>query len=143
MTPDAVEEISREECLRLLQGRKAFVGRIGFIVDGRPMVLPVNYLAGPDGIVFCTGPGVKLDHLAAGAPVAFEIDADSPYRESGWSVVVQGVTEEIKDPEQTARLRRGALRSWGTRNPEHWIRISLDHVEGRRIREKGTTETSP
>ena len=140
---DPIEEIGREECLRLLLGHNAFLGRIGFVVDGRPMILPVNYLARPDCVVFGTGPGTKLDHLAAGAPVAFEIDADHPYRKSGWSVLVQGFAEEVTDPEEVARLRHGALRSWGRARPEHWIRISLDHVTGRRIRQKGTIEISP
>ena len=36
-----IEELPREECLRLLQ-QESYVGRVGFIVEGRPMVLPVN-----------------------------------------------------------------------------------------------------
>ena len=36
----SIEELPREECMRLLQyGSK--LGRVAFIVDGRPMVLPV------------------------------------------------------------------------------------------------------
>ena len=44
LDPLGIEKIPREECLRLLE-RESFVGRVGFVVDGRPMVLPVNYLA--------------------------------------------------------------------------------------------------
>jgi nitroimidazol reductase NimA-like FMN-containing flavoprotein (pyridoxamine 5'-phosphate oxidase superfamily) len=34
-----IEELSREECLRLLQ-YESYVGRVAFIAEGRPMILP-------------------------------------------------------------------------------------------------------
>lgn len=127
-----VEELPREECLQLLQ-RESYVGRVGFIVEGRPMVLPVNYLAEKDSVVFCTAPGTKLSHLASGAPVAFEIDASRSLYESGWSVLIQGVAHEVVDEHELELLRRGPLKSWATPSSEHWIRVSIDEISGRRI----------
>ena len=42
-----VQELERAEAVELLQ-LHAYVGRIGFVVDGRPLILPVNYLADDD-----------------------------------------------------------------------------------------------
>ncbi len=127
-----IEELTREECLQLLQ-YKSFVGRVAFVVDGQPVVLPVNYLAETDSLVFCTGPGSKLSHLAGGAPVAFEVDDSRPLYNAGWSVLVRGTAREITDARELDLLRRGPLRSWATSASEHWIRISIDDISGRRI----------
>ena len=63
-----VEDMSRSEALDRLQ-RHGFVGRVAFIVDGRPMIMPVNYLADSDALVFCTGEGTKLSASAAAHPL--------------------------------------------------------------------------
>lgn len=127
-----LEVLSPEECLRLLQ-RESYVGRVAFIVEGRPMVLPVNYLAEDGSLVFCTPPGTKLSHLAGGAPVAFEIDASRSLYQSGWSVVVQGTAREVVDAHELDLLRRGPLKSWATPPSEHWICITIEEISGRRI----------
>jgi nitroimidazol reductase NimA-like FMN-containing flavoprotein (pyridoxamine 5'-phosphate oxidase superfamily) len=134
MTPalvTVVKELSREECLELLQ-YNSYVGRLGFIADGRPMILPVNYLAEETFLVFCTTPGTKLSS-AAGAPVAFEVDGVRTLYRSGWSVLVQGVAHAVTDPEEIERLRRGPLTSWANPGPQQWIRVSIDEISGRRI----------
>jgi nitroimidazol reductase NimA-like FMN-containing flavoprotein (pyridoxamine 5'-phosphate oxidase superfamily) len=60
-----VHELTRNEAVVLLQ-MHAYVGRVGFVVDGRPLILPVNYLADDDSIVFCTAPGTKLSAIGGG-----------------------------------------------------------------------------
>jgi nitroimidazol reductase NimA-like FMN-containing flavoprotein (pyridoxamine 5'-phosphate oxidase superfamily) len=127
-----VHELSRAEAVELLQ-LHAYVGRIGFIVDGRPLILPVNYLADGDSIVFCTGPGTKLSAIGGGAPVVFEVDDSRPLYHAGWSVVVKGTAHEVTDETQLDELRRGPLRSWATRSNEHWVSLSIEEVTGRRI----------
>jgi uncharacterized protein len=127
-----VQELTKAEALELLQ-LHAFVGRIGFVVDGRPMILPVNYLADEESLVFCTEPGTKLSAVGGGAPVVFEVDDSRPLYHAGWSVVVKGTAHEITDENQLDELRHGPLHSWATRSTEHWVRISIDEVTGRRI----------
>ena len=127
-----VHELSRAELVELLQFH-GFVGRVGFVVDGLPLILPVNYLADEESIVFCTEPGTKLSALGGGAPVVFEVDDSRPLFHAGWSVVVKGTAREISDEEELDELRRGPLHSWATRSSEHWVRISMDEVTGRRI----------
>ncbi|HEX2258565.1 MAG TPA: pyridoxamine 5'-phosphate oxidase family protein [Actinomycetota bacterium] len=127
------EALTQEECMELLQYR-SYVGRVAFIENGRPMVLPVNYLADGGSVVFSTRKGSKLSRLKE-APVAFEVDASRSLRSSGWSVLVQGVAREVTDPEELESLRRGPLKSWAFPRAEHWIRISIDKISGRRIPE--------
>jgi uncharacterized protein len=127
-----VRELTRAEAVDLLQ-LHAYVGRIGFVVDGQPLIFPVNYLADGDSIVFCTEPGTKLSAIAAGAPVVFEVDDSRALYHSGWSVVVTGTAHEITDEGQLDELRRGPLHSWATRSSAHWVRISIEEITGRRI----------
>lgn len=128
----AIEEMSRSDALDMLQ-RHGFVGRVAFIVDGHPMIMPVNYLAERDELVFCTGEGTKLSRLRAGAAVAFEVDDSRPLDRSGWSVVIEGTASEITDPEKLKWLRRGPLKSWAVGPLGHWIGITYERVSGRRI----------
>jgi nitroimidazol reductase NimA-like FMN-containing flavoprotein (pyridoxamine 5'-phosphate oxidase superfamily) len=128
----SVEDMSRPEALDSLQ-HHGFVGRVAFIVDGRPMIMPVNYLADSDALVFCTGEGTKLATLRGGASVAFEVDDSHPLDHSGWSVIIEGTASEITDPEELKWLRRGPLKSWAVRPSAHWIRITYREVSGRRI----------
>jgi nitroimidazol reductase NimA-like FMN-containing flavoprotein (pyridoxamine 5'-phosphate oxidase superfamily) len=129
-----VEMLDRDECLQLLS-YKSYVGRVAFVVDGQPMVLPVNYLAEEGSIVFCTAAGTKLNALSGGARVSFEVDDSRPLYHAGWSVLVIGTAREITDEGELDGLRRGPLRSWATPASEHWIRISIDEISGRRIPE--------
>jgi nitroimidazol reductase NimA-like FMN-containing flavoprotein (pyridoxamine 5'-phosphate oxidase superfamily) len=125
-------ELTRVEALELLQ-LHSYVGRIGFVVEGRPLILPVNYLADDDSIVFCTAPGTKLSAIGGGASVAFEVDDSRPLYHAGWSVVVKGTAREVTDESQLDELRRGPLHSWATPSSEHWVRVTIEEVTGRRI----------
>jgi len=127
-----LHDLSRRECLELLQYH-SFVGRLGFVVEGKPMVLPVNYLADEEAVVFCTTEGTVLASLGEGASVAFEVDDNRPLEHSGWSVVVRGPAHAVTEPDEVEALRRGPLRSWAARQPEHWVRITIEEVSGRRL----------
>jgi nitroimidazol reductase NimA-like FMN-containing flavoprotein (pyridoxamine 5'-phosphate oxidase superfamily) len=124
--------MSRSEAIDRLQ-HQGFVGRIAFVVDGRPTSMPVNYLAGRDALVFCTAEGTKLSTLRDGADVAFEVDDSQPLYHTGWSVVVDGAAAEVTDPEELEELRRGPLKSWAVKPSAHWIRVTYRQVSGRHI----------
>jgi nitroimidazol reductase NimA-like FMN-containing flavoprotein (pyridoxamine 5'-phosphate oxidase superfamily) len=104
-------------------------------IDGRPIILPVNYIFDGDSVVFSTASGTKLDAVVGGADVAFEVDDSVPLHHSGWSVLVRGHAEVISDPGDLARLRHGPLRPWVKGARANWVRISLDEISGRRIPE--------
>jgi nitroimidazol reductase NimA-like FMN-containing flavoprotein (pyridoxamine 5'-phosphate oxidase superfamily) len=127
-----LHDLTRKECLELLQYH-SFVGRLGFVLDGRPQVLPVNYLADEQAVVFCTAEGTVLGSVAEASEVVFEVDESHPLERSGWSVVVRGPAEAVTDPEEVEALRRGPLRSWAVREPQRWVRITIHEVTGRRL----------
>src|ERR1700738_2885902 len=83
-----LEEISEAECLELLGQHQ--LGRIALVVDGQPLIFPVNYGLSHRIITFRTAHGTKLS-CAPGSNVAFEIDEYDPSTGVGWSVLVQGV----------------------------------------------------
>lgn len=130
-----LRELTGAECMDRLR-HAAMVGRLAFLADGRPMILPVNYLVDGDAIVFVTEPGTKLSVVAGGAPVAFEIDESRPLYRSGWSVVVTGSAHEITADEELKRLRSGPLKPWAVNPAARWVRISIDHVSGRELEER-------
>lgn len=120
-----------EECLSLL-GTEA-VGRVAFMRDGFPVVLPMNYVVDQGAVVFRTGYGPILDLLAAHSPVAFEADRFDPDYHEGWSVLVQGIAEEVSDLDELQRLRVLPLRPWAPGDRDHYVRILSTTITGRRI----------
>lgn len=132
-SPSGLEILPRKECLLLLAGQK--VGRLGFLVDGHPMVLPVNYAVQGDVVVFRTGEGSKLE-AAHGTKVAFEVDDVDAVTGSGWSVVIQGVADEIPATGDwlDESLRASAGPTWIPAPTDHYVRITPSVISGRRLR---------
>ena len=125
-----LEVLPFDTCLGLLASVP--VGRIGFFADGELVILPVNHLVDGQDVVFRTAAGSKLSAAENGGPVVFEADSYDDLDRSGWSVVVNGLTEVIDDAE-TGRLSGLGLHPWSTA-VEHpfWIRIRPTSVSGRR-----------
>ena len=123
--------LTRDECIGLLRGR--FLGRIGYSVDGLPIIVPVNFVVDGGSIVFSTNRGSKLSWLSNHTRVAFQADHGRPLDQSGWSVLVHGMAMEVTDPGEIAGLQLGPLRSWAVGPDDHWVRISIDEVSGRRL----------
>lgn len=123
--------LNRFECDKYL--RSTHVGRLGFLTDGWPAILPVNYVMDGDTIVLRTDSGSKFDALRHGAEVAFEIDAIEPLYRSGWSVLVYGNATEIVDPDELAHVQALGLRAWHRGRKPFWIRIAPVLVTGRKL----------
>ena len=117
-----MEELSAEECLRLLGTQQ--VGRLGVVVGGQPLVLPVNYVLDDDTVVFRSDPGTKLD-AASLQRVAFEVDQLQPRARVGWSVLVQGVGQEVRAADGAAYQRVQALPvvPWTGGAKAHFVRV--------------------
>ena len=104
------------------------------MVGNQPLVLPVNYTVDDGTIILRTGVGAKL----ANAPltkVAFEVDEIDETSREGWSVVVQGVAQDITtgiDP-SSDRLRSLAPQPWAGGEREHYIRVIPREISGRRV----------
>lgn len=130
MTSDLpqIRALSVEECLERLQ--LGVYGRVAFIVDGEPDILPVNYRFYGGAVVFRTGRGRLLD-LVHHSAAAFEIDGAT--EDGAWSVVVRGKAEEAADPTDLESLRRLPLEPWAGGDRDHYMRILPGAITGRRI----------
>ena len=134
MSVDAVLEVlDVDECHRLLATQQ--IGRLGVAGGHYPLILPVNYALDRGVVVIRTHPGPMLSG-ANHANVAFEVDAIDPLTRSGWSVLVQGLAEEVTDAhraELVARTRATGIRPWAPGGYGRWLRLIPQVVTGRRI----------
>ncbi len=130
MSEPFVEPLSREECLALLS--TVSIGRVGATVDALPVVLPITFALDDRSIVFRTMPGTKLHAATLNAVVAFQADQyASPHEPLGWSVLVQGMTQEILDPHRLAAAQFLPLGPWA---PEgRYLSLEPALVSGRRV----------
>jgi nitroimidazol reductase NimA-like FMN-containing flavoprotein (pyridoxamine 5'-phosphate oxidase superfamily) len=128
-----IQELDAEQCRRLLATQE--VGRLGFISNGHPEVLPVNYVLDGDAVLFTTSPGSKL-WGASCAPVAFEVDSVDSATRSGWSVVVHGVAQEITSDDTASvrdRLAAVAPSPWPGGSAHNLVRLPTTSITGRRV----------
>ena len=128
-----IEVIPRDECVARLEADG--IGRLGFVVHGAPLVLPVNYAMDGDVVVFRTGEGSKL--AAAGrAPACFEIDGFDREARTGWSVLVQGRLEEVTVHQgaELAHAKGLGVSPWIPEGRDHWMRLVPRTITGRRVR---------
>jgi len=127
--------LAHEDCDELL--RQHSVGRIGFVVDGWPIVLPVNYTFDGADLVIRTDARSKLAaETHHPAPVVLEVDAPNTVFKSGWSVLAHGIASEVRDRDELARLRALPLEPWAAGVRDHWIRIRVVQMTGRRLAEQ-------
>ena len=121
-----------EECRQRLQAAK--VGRVSFVDQGEPVILPVNYALDGEAVVFRTAPGSKLTAADNELPVAFEVDGFDEDRRTGWSVVIGGKATTVEEPAQLARLDMLGVSPWaGLAERTHWVRIRPYSMTGREI----------
>jgi uncharacterized protein len=131
---DAVlEKLPYEECVQLLRG--GTVGRIAFVVDEAPVILPVNYRVTETGghlwIVLRTRPGNIIQR--APMHVAFEIDEIDLGEHQGWSVLARGTLHPV-DPDAADFRERFDPEPWIEAERDSWLIIDPFAVSGRRLR---------
>jgi nitroimidazol reductase NimA-like FMN-containing flavoprotein (pyridoxamine 5'-phosphate oxidase superfamily) len=126
-----MDDLLPEVCWTLLA--QTPIGRVGFVFEGTPKVLPVNHVVDEGTVVFRTAASTILHTLGEGTPVAFEVDGADRDAETGWSVVVEGRVVELHDRDELARLARVGLEPWAPDERDHWLRIVPTSVSGRAI----------
>ncbi|MGD0935918.1 MAG: pyridoxamine 5'-phosphate oxidase family protein [Streptosporangiaceae bacterium] len=125
-----LESLPTDVCLRLLESVP--VGRVSFSMGGEVVTLPVNHAVDGQEVVFRTDRGSKLSASYRQDPVAFEADDYDPETRTGWSVLIKGRAEVIREDSEIQRLRQLDLYPWVTA-AEHpfWIRIRPTSITGR------------
>lgn len=127
-----LDVLDLDDCLARL--RTVPVGRVAFVHEGEPVVLPVNHGVDGTDVVFRTTWGSKLEHARAADLVAFEADRFDEGAETGWSVLVSGTATMVYDDAEIARLDTLGVRPWAReRDPWFWVRIRSHTVSGRQI----------
>jgi len=127
---DGLVALSETECYTLLHRRS--LGRVGVHIDDQLAILPVYYALLDRDIVFRTSPGTKLDAATLQTLVVFEVDSATP---PGWSVLVRGHAVELRSHDDEERARAALGHDWPAGEREHYVRIKVEHVTGRRLRE--------
>jgi hypothetical protein len=122
-----LEVLDRDECLSLFE--RSSLGRLAVVIDGRPLVFPVNF-----------APGTKL-YGARSGPVAFECGGTDGVYHTGWSVLATGSADEVRDDAEVARMERLPLGVWCPGPKLTWLRIGPRRLTGRRIPPHGHSRT--
>jgi len=124
-----VTELPEDECWEQVAARE--VGRIAFLDEAGPMVVPVTYVVSDGCVVFRVAPYSTLGRHVPGAVIAFEVDEVDDVTRSGWSVVMRGTTEAVH-PDEYASLSDLPVPWAEGRRPLH-LRLEPESVTGRRL----------
>lgn len=134
MTSRGLDRLETAECYDLL--RTHSFGRVGVKIADEPVVLPVFYAFVDGAVVFRTDPGAKLIAAVLGTRVAFEVDD----ADAGWSVLAIGRAHEVRSPTDSADMVERLEASWPAGERERVVRIEVERVSGRRLRDpRGST----
>ena len=127
-----LEVLEEAECVHLIESTP--IGRIGFVSDGVPLVLPVNFEWHDGGVVFRTLEGQKLAAAAEEQAVCFEVDDWDNTSHTGWSVVMTGTARQVTEWAEIEQLERLSVVPWarGDWRPL-WVRVEPQDLSGRRI----------
>lgn len=128
---NGLEVLDSVESFRLLNSAR--IGRLGLSIDGKPLVLPVNFVAEPDRILIRTTAGTKLTAALRHTAVAFEVDDFDPMYHTGWSVIVTGTASEVTDHDDLSPRVNTHLARWAPVTGHHVIAISIEQISGRRL----------
>jgi nitroimidazol reductase NimA-like FMN-containing flavoprotein (pyridoxamine 5'-phosphate oxidase superfamily) len=130
---DTTVPLTEEECHELLQRHRPRLGRLAFVDDGWPLVLPLNFVADGRFLWFRTAPGSKLLAAVRMQRVTFEFDAVDEAWRDGWSVLAFGRLRLVTDPDELAIAEQLPLRPWARGDRPHYLRMDIERMTGRRL----------
>ncbi|WP_329570199.1 pyridoxamine 5'-phosphate oxidase family protein [Kitasatospora sp. NBC_01266] len=133
---DRIEDLSEAECLRLLS--TVPIGRVVYTEHALLRVLPVPFTLAADGrLALAMLPVSSLARALDGTVAAFQADHLDAQGRTGWSVVVHGPVELVRDAERRAALLRDGPRLWVTDQEPMFVLLSAELVSGRRLSPPG------
>ena len=107
------------------------VARLAIVIGGEPDIFPVNYVVDGQSLVFRTAEGSKLLAASLGGRMAFQVDEWT--HEGAVSVLAHG-TPHVMEGEERESATSLELDPWVPTHKEHWVRLAVDEVTGRRFR---------
>ncbi|BEP15784.1 pyridoxamine 5'-phosphate oxidase family protein [Acidothermaceae bacterium B102] len=131
-TPAVVSRLTPDEC-HLLMGSVP-VGRVAFVVNGPPLVLPVNFTLMGSEIVIRTAAMAPLAELArASRLVSFEVDEIDEQSRLGWSVLCHGPARISPETGSTDHHAVDLVQPWIGGDRRAVVVITPTTITGRRI----------
>jgi len=124
-----VVDLDREESLRLLAAQKG--GRLAFLSDEGPKIMPMNFTLAGERIVFRTL-AHRVVARAVDTAVAFEVDDIDDFLEAGWSVVVTGPAQLLSEAELAA-LGGDAPSPYSEGPRTLFVAVAVEQVSGRQL----------
>lgn len=126
-----LEVLSADECWALL--RQTPIGRLAFVHEGGPVVLPVSFGVIGHQIAFRSARGAKMGAAQMNRPVAFEVDRWDADTLSGWSVLVEGLADAVYEDDEIAALEELGVLRWAPQPfAVDWVRVLPTNISGRR-----------
>lgn len=126
-------EVAPEQCWRLAATEP--VGRLGFVVESVPRIVPLNHTLHDGAVYFRTSAYGEIARSVQGQRVAFEIDHIYAEDWSGWSVLITGLARRVEDSKTLAALwSPHRVQPWADGSRNVWIEIDPQEVTGRMVR---------
>ncbi len=126
---DTVQELDEVQAWEFLTAHR--IGRLAIVIGGEPDIFPVNYVVDGQSLVFRTAEGSKLLAASLGGRMAFQVDEWT--HEGAVSVLAHG-TPHVMEGEERESATSLELDPWVPTHKEHWVRLEVDEVTGRRFR---------
>ncbi|MFF6961498.1 MULTISPECIES: pyridoxamine 5'-phosphate oxidase family protein [unclassified Streptomyces] len=127
----SLRSLTTAECWDLVGGHG--VGRIALAGAAAPVVIPVNYTVDARTVVYRTSPG-SAACPESGQAVSFQVDRVDDRLSQGWSVLITGTAERVRDEETERRLAAAEGEGpWAGGPRPVWTRIRPGAVSGRRV----------
>lgn len=118
-------------CRSLLE--RGQIARLGFVADGAPAIVPVNYCLHRGDPVFRVEAGGNLESAVCGQRVALEVDELDPAARSALSVLVRGAAKMFLNGALLARRGQLELNPWAPGRRTSYFRVRDATVTGRLV----------
>jgi nitroimidazol reductase NimA-like FMN-containing flavoprotein (pyridoxamine 5'-phosphate oxidase superfamily) len=126
---EPVTTLSAGECWELLESQE--FGRLAYRLVDEVHIVPINYVADGDTLLFRTASGNKLLAAALHSAVALEIDWHDD--KTAWSVVARGHLRQLEEDEEH-RVESLPLHPWTPTLKYDVVELAPETVSGRFFR---------